>query len=204
MPVTAPSFLTLEAALNDLGQAWVLVGDPFTESGLSVLGLTPGPINPVMNPQFQDRIYEEYSRQPVQSKIVGYLPTVEIPLVWGDPTIYAKISPTGAAKGGHSTPQSITYTTLVIVPTSEFGSNWACPDGTWTYPATGPKHSVWFPKGFFEGAFPTFTSLVPENKNATGSVTFRGVLASAANWVEGTKSWVIGDPVAAGVTGIDI
>ena len=53
MSVTAPVFQTLEAALNDLGQAWVLVGDPFTTSGLSVLGLTPGDITVSMNPQYQ-------------------------------------------------------------------------------------------------------------------------------------------------------
>lgn len=204
MSVTAPVFQTLEAALNDLGQAWVLVGDPFTTSGLSVLGLTPGDISVAMNPQFQDRVYPEYSRQPVQSKLVGYAPTVEIPLIWGDPTIYAKVSPTGSSSGGHSSPQNLTYTTMVIVPDQEFQANWSYTGGAWVYPVSGPKHSVWIPKGFFEGAFPTFTSLVRENKNASGSVTFRGVLASASNWPEGTKSYVIGNPVAKSVTGIAI
>jgi len=207
MPTAAPVFQTLEAALNDLGQAYVLVGNPFSANGLSILGLTPGDITPAMNPQFQDRIYEEYSRQPVQSKLVGYAPTVDIPLIWGDPTVYAKISPTASAAGGHSTPQNVTYTTLVLVPLSEFGSAWeftAGSPGTWVYPVGGPSHSIWIPKGFFEGAFPTFGSLVTENKNRTGSVTFRGVLASASNWPDGKKSWIIGDPLDHSVTGLAI
>jgi hypothetical protein len=204
MSMTAPAFLTLEAALNDLGQAWVAIGNPFSSGGMSILGLTPGEITPAMNPQYQQRIYEEYSRQPVQAKLVGCNPEVTIPLVWGDPTVYAKVNPLGAKWGGHATPQDITYTTLVLIPQSEANANWVYGGGSWTYPVGGPVHSIWFPKGYFDGAFPTFGSLVTENKNRTGSVTFRGVLASASNWPDGRKSWVIGDPITAGVTGLAI
>lgn len=208
MPVTAPQFLNLEAALEDLGVAWVLVGDPFTDGGLSVLGLTPGDISPAMNPEFVNRTYEEYSSQPVDVRVKGYAPTVDIPLVWGDPAVYAKVTPQASKAGGHSSPQPLTFTTLVLVPDSEFQEDWnydaAAATPAWVYPVGGPSHAVWLPKGYFNGAFPTFGSLNTENKNRTGTITFTGVLADAANWVEGTKSWIIGDPVAAGVTGIDV
>ncbi|HET7321858.1 MAG TPA: hypothetical protein VFI96_05125 [Longimicrobiaceae bacterium] len=202
MPVLAPSFQTLEAALEDLGVCWALVGDPFTASGMSVLGLTPGDITPAMNPSFVSRIYEEYSSQPVDVKLKGYAPTVDIPLIWGDPDVYAKITPTASAAGGHTTPQPLTYTTLLLIPESEFVGGLEFSAGAWVKPAGGLKHAVWFPKGYFSGAFPTFGSLNTENKNRTGTITFTGVLADAANWVEGTKSWIIGDPDAAGVTGL--
>lgn len=203
MPVPAPQFQTLEAALEDLGTAWVLVGDPFTASGLTVLGLTPGDITPAMNPEFVSRIYEEYSSQPVDVKLKGFAPTVDIPLIWGDPAIYAKISPTGSAAGGHTSPQPLVYTSLVLVPDSEFQDAWAHTGNAWTYPEEGPKHAVWFPKGYFSGAFPTFGSLNTENKNRAGSVTFTGVLGGP-EWPEGTKSFVIGDPAAKGVAGLAI
>lgn len=204
MPTTAPQFLDLEAALEDLGVAWVLVGDPFTAGGLDVLGLTPGDITPAMNPEFVSRIYEEYSSQPVDVKVKGYAPTVDIPLVWGDPDVYAKITPEAGKSGGHSSPQPLTFTTVVLVPDGEFQSDWEYTAGAWVYPASGPKHAIWLPKGYFNGTFPTFGSLNTENKNRQGSVTFTGILADAANWVEGTKSWIIGDPAAEGVTGLAI
>lgn len=195
-PLAGPNWQTLEAALAELDQPWVLVGDPFTVGGLSILGLTPGDITPAMNPDFIERIYEEYSSQPVDFKLRGFAPTVDIPLIWGDPAVYAKVSPTGAAAGGHSTPQAVTYTSLIIVPQSEFdpddgwehdGTDWVTPDG-------GPEHAIWLPKGYFSGAFPTFGSHNTENKNRTGSVTFTGVLADAEEWPEGAKSWIIGNP----------
>lgn len=207
MPVAAPNFQNLEAALNDLGKAWVLVGDPFTANGLSVLGLTPGDVTPAMNPQFVQRIYEEYSPQPLDVKLRGFAPEVSIPLIWGDPAVYAKISPTGASAGGHTTAQPITFTTLILVPDSEFQSAWefnaAAVPPAWVYPAGGPKHAVWFPEGYFEGAFPTFGHYETDNRNRTGNVTFRGRLAGA-DWPEGAKSWIIGDPKAHGVTGLAI
>lgn len=202
MAIAAPNFLTLEAALDDLGVCWVLVGDPFTAGGMAVLGLTPGDITPAMNPSFVSRIYEEYSSQPVDVKLKGFAPTVDIPLVWGDPDVYAKTSPTASASGGHTTPQPLTYTTLALVPESEMAGGLEYASGAWVKPAGGLKHAVWFPKGYFSGAFPTFGSLNTENKNRSGSVTFTGVLADDAKWVEGAKSYIIGDPVAAGVTAL--
>lgn len=207
MAVSAPSFTTLEAALDDIGQAWVFVGDPFTTGGMACLGLTPGDISPSMNPEFQDRVYPEYQRQPVASKLVGFDVQVDIPLIWGDPTVYAKVSPTGAASGGHTSPQNVTYSTLLLISTEEVAGGLeftAGSPGTWVSPAGGPEHAVWIPKGYFQGAFPTFGSHNTENKNRTGTVTFTGILASAANWPEGTKSWIIGDPLDFSVTGLDI
>lgn len=198
MPVAAPNFQTIEAALEDLGQAWVLVGDPLTANGLAVLGLTPGDITPSMNPEFVSRIYEEYTSQPVDVKLKGYAPTVDVPLIWGDPAAYAKVSPTGSASGGHTSPQALTHTSLVLVPDEEFKNGFEVTTGAWVQPAGGPKHAIWFPKGYFHGAFPTFGSLSTENKNRTGTITFTGVLAGAS-WPEGTKSWVIGNPLAKGV-----
>lgn len=210
MPTTAPQFLSLEAALEDLGVCWVLTGDPHTDGGLAVLGLTPGDVTPEMNPEFVERVYEEYSSQPLETKLKGYAPTVDVPLIWGDPAVYAKVSPLASATGGHTAPQPIVTTSLILVPDSEFQSDWNYDPtantgaGAWVYPVGGPSHAVWFPKGFFEGAFPTFGSLNTENKNRVGSITFRGMLQDSADWPEGTKSYVIGDPVAAGVTNIDV
>lgn len=204
MTVAAPAFLTLEAALEELGQAWVLIGNPHVASSLAVLGLTPGDFAPTMNPQFQERRYEEYSRQPLESKIIGYEPVVDIPLIWGDPAVYAKITPTGAAAGGHTSPQNPTYTTLVIVPHEELKNGWEVTAGAWVTPAGGPKHAIWFPKGYFVGAFPVFGNYNTENKNRTSTVQFRGVLTDSANWPEGTKSWLIGDPLDFSVLNIVI
>jgi hypothetical protein len=211
MAINAPNTIALEAALDDLGISWVLVGDPFTAAGMSVLGLTPS-VRMSMNPEFQERTYEEYFRQPLDVKLAGYQPEVEIELIWGDPAVYAKVNPSGATAGGHTSPQDVTYTTMVVVPQRELANGWTYTAGTgtpptggvWVSPENGPKHAVWIPKGYFEGSFPEFQSLVSNQTNARGSITYRGVLADDPRWPEGTKSWVIGDPAAHGVAHLAI
>lgn len=204
MPVAAPNFQTLEAALARLGKAWVLVGDPLTSGGLAVLGLTEGGITANMNPEIAQRTYPEHTGPAVwDAKLMGYAPTVEIPLIEGDPAVYAKVSPNAAANGGHTSPQDLTTTTLVLVPELEFADGFhfdaAAVPPAWVSPAVPPEHTVWIPKGYFLGKFPSF---IPTNEGVskgTGSVTFQGMLANSADWPEGTKSWIIGDPEPLGV-----
>ena len=202
MPVSAPNFQTLEAALARLGKAWVLVGDPLTTGGLAVLGLTEGGISANMNPEIALRTYPEHTGNAIwDAKVMGYAPTVEIPLIEGDPDVYAKVSPEAAANGGHTSPQDVTTTTLVLVPELEFaaGFEFDAVGGSWVSPAAAPEHTVWIPKGYFLGKFPSF---IPTNEGVskgTGSVTFQGMLANSADWPEAAKSWIIGDPDALGV-----
>ena len=200
MPVSAPNFQTLEAALDRLGKAWVLVGDPLTASGLAVLGLTEGQIGRTITPQYATRTYPEHTGDvPHEKKLLGYSVSLDIPLIDGDPAVYAKVSPTGAKSGGHLEPQDVTTTTLVLVPELEFANGFEYSTGAWVQPATAPEHTIWIPKGHFNGRWPQFVPTSDGVSKGTEPVTFEGIIDTSGDWPDGARSWVVGDPAALGV-----
>lgn len=204
MSVAYPS---LETHLKAIGNAFVLVGDPFTASGLSVLGLKEGDIEVDPGEEYSDLTFPEQTGNTVHaSKLRGMLPVVTIPLIISAPSVWATVSPTASSNAGHSSQQAVTETTLVIVPESDFGAGpWEYATAAWS-PAD-PVGAVWFWKGHFQR--PTITYREEDAGKVVTPVSFRVMSAVLdatlkANLAEGHYLWTIGDPAAQGITNLAI
>lgn len=204
---------TLTQALQAIGNAHLFVGDPFTASGLGALGQKEGELRFARSYQYSDLTAPELTGDVVhQRTIMGVGVTVTIPIILGDPLLYAKISPTGTKGGGWSNPQGVVTTSVVIFPDSEIAGGLSNTDGTvpnWTrtagngYPgatntAAAPKHAVWIWRA------------VPENEGwgytyENGGKQITEVVFTAmfdAARPEGQKVYTQGDPIDVGITSI--
>ena len=133
--------LTLTSALKAMGVAQVFVGDPMKVGGGGMLnlGMTEGAIqfdpivteNPLTAPEFTGGVAHAATFTPGAVKIT-------VPLIMGDDTLWAKITPGGAKGGGFSSPQQVMTTTVLIIPITELGTSLAYASGAWTPPATRP------------------------------------------------------------------
>src|SRR4051812_38576771 len=98
---------TLTEALQAIGVAEVFVGDPLVTpsatTGMKSLGATEGNIT-VSLPQEQNRLTAPELTGGVTHQATTTLGEVlaRVPVIMGDPTLYARISPTGNASGGFS------------------------------------------------------------------------------------------------------
>lgn len=198
---------TLSAAIAALGVAEVFTGDPFTaQGGMISLGAVEGTVevspayttNPLTAPELTGDVAHQ------MTTTLGNV-TVRIPLIISSMAVIPKISPTGVASGGHSVPQKVQETTVVIIPRAQVG-------GGLSYPAVGPwariagngvgalsgagaepTNAIWFWR-----ATPTYTSL-PFSYGNGGKVivevTFTAMWYSGAAAVpEGHKVFTVGDP----------
>jgi hypothetical protein len=204
MSVLYPS---LDDHLAAIGNAIILVGDPSVAGGLEVLGLKEGDITIEWNEEYSRLTAPEQTGPQVhESKLLGENPVVNIPIIIGNPDLHALLSPGGTAAGGRDGPTPVVTTSLVIVPEAEFGSEFEYDGTAWTTgltPATTPpKHAVWFWRGHFERPNQTFR--VAEGGKRVETVRFQVMRAKAADpdltLAVGQKLYLIGDPVAAGVS----
>jgi hypothetical protein len=193
MPVSLP---TLTQALRALGNAHVYIGDPFLLNGLAPLGQKEGNIDMAFNEEISALTAPEITG-PVehQATIRGVGITVTIPLIMGDETMWAKISPTGTAGGGWSNAQPAVTTACVIVPDEEMsvGGTFGYDGTTWT-PAA-PKNAIWLWRcRRARGAVPFSTD---NGGKVITPVTFTTMFYGANP--EGHKVFTIGNPVTQGI-----
>ncbi len=203
---------SLSAALKAIGNAEVFIGDPFTAGAMLSLGAVEGEIGVDIS------ISENRLTAP---ELTGDIPhavqtmigdaTVTVPVIVGDPTLWAKIHPTGGQSGGWSGQQTITPTSVLVLPRSELGGGlsrdataWTRTAGNGVLGATGataaPVNAVWLWK-----AYPTFSRLpyrFADGGKVLVDVTFHAMFDAARP--EGHKVYTIGDPRAATPTPIAV
>lgn len=198
---------SLSAALAAVGVAEVFIGDPFTNGGMSSLGAVEGTItvnvpqetNPLTAPELTGGVGHQATTTLGDVNVV-------VPVILGDPAVFAKISPTGLASGGHSIPQKVIETSVLIIPRAEVGGslNWDTVAPGWARTAgngvaagtsaaggaVAPKNAIWLWR-----AYPTFGGL-PYSYGNGGKVivevTFHAMFFAANP--EGHKVYTIGDP----------
>lgn len=190
-------FNTLSNYIRALGQAYVYVGTAGSVGGLAALGATEGEIVVEETFKYNDFTLPEWTGDtPHLRNLDGQTIKITIPLIFGDPAVYAKIYPDGSKGGGNSKPVAVSPTTLVIMPLTDIPSALSYNGTVWA-PAA-PAHAVWVWK-----AVPT-----PGKygfKHDAGGKVIREVVFEAMfddTRVEGQKIYTLGDPVAQGVTGI--
>lgn len=193
---------TLTQALQAMGVAEILIGDPLVASGLTSLGAVEGTVefgvsqntNPLTAPELTGDTAH------ASTTTLGEV-TARASVIMGDVTLYSKISPWGSKSGGHSVPQNVLTTSVVIMPRAELGGGLAYDGTTWTRTAgngvaaaTGaaaaPKNTIWIWK-----AYPTFGNLPFQYGNGgkvSVEVTFHAMFDAAKP--EGAKVYTIGDP----------
>lgn len=214
MPI-AP--FTLAAALAAVGVAEVYIGDPMTNNGMTSLGAVEGTItanvpqemNPLTAPELTGGVAH-------QSTITLGDVNVVIPVILGDPTIWARISPTGQASGGWSTPQKVIETSVLIIPRAEVGGGlnwdtvapgWARTAGNGVGAATSaaggiaaPKNAIWLWRCY--ASFGALPYSYGNGGKVIAEVTFHAMFD--ATKPEGHKVYTIGDPRAAAPTPIAV
>jgi hypothetical protein len=211
---------SLTAALAAMGVAEVFIGDPLTPGGMASLGAVEGTITANLPSEMNNLTAPELTGGVAhQATVTPGEITVVVPVILGDPTILAKISPIGANHAGYSTPQKVLETAVLIIPRSEVGGSldWdpaaLAGAGGWTRTAgngvaaagpsapggaAAPKNAIWFWR-----AYPTFASLPFSYGNGgkvITEVTFHAMFD--ASKPEGHKIYSIGDPRNIAVTPI--
>lgn len=195
---------TLTAALTAMGVAEVYLGDPMTSGGMTSLGAVEGTITvnapQTLNPLTAPELTGEVAHQ---STVTFGAVTVTIPVILGDPAIFAKISPTGKKSGGNSIPQKVLETSVLIIPRGEVGGSldWDIPGTQWVRTAgngvlaavgaaAAPKNAVWLWR-----AFASFGAL-PYSYGNGGKVITEVVFTAMfdATKPEDHKIFTIGDP----------
>lgn len=148
----------LESALAELGDAFVLVGDPFTAGGLVPLGAKEGEATVDFQDEYREATYPDQTGPAVHARVLaGSNPRVTLPMVIGDAALYRTLSPTGDASGGYTTPQRVAETSLVLVSMTDFGAGpWSYDGVTWA-PAA-PVASFFFWRVHFERPGITYRS----------------------------------------------
>lgn len=194
--------LSLSEYINQLGFKYVFAGDPFTVSGMEMLGAIEGAVSVSPSYTLNNYTLPELTGEAVHEAIVmGAGLTVQIPLIMGNSELWSKISPTGTASGGYSTPQSVVETSLIIVPAVNFpGAGVSYSGTTWTPTGVDATNTIQNQITIWRGYFmPGEMSLSVENGGKViSTVTFTAMHYDANP--EGHKLWTRGNPVTAGVT----
>jgi hypothetical protein len=208
------SIPALSAALSAIGNAHVFLGDPFTAGGLVAIGAKEGAINFEPSAKYSDLTAEQTGDVVHQRTVMGVSARITVPVVLGDSTLYAKISPTGTSSGGWDTPQAVVPTSLLLIPDSEVAgglanatgatSGWVRTAGNGYAGASGagaaPVHAVWLWR-----CVPELTARPFSYENGGKIVTeipFQAMFYATSP--AGHKVWTVGDPAAQGITTIRI
>jgi hypothetical protein len=197
MPILMPD---LESYLTALGDAVLFVGDPFTVDGMQELGAKQGDVAVNFNQTFNNLAFEEATGGiPHEATLQGENPVISIPLVVGNPLLWAKLSPTGTKGGGFSRPQPVVETALALVPYPELSKlsgaqsfSYPGPAGPWVVPPGAPVNWLWFWRGYF--LRPDITMRQADGQKSITTAQFQ-TMYFAAN-PEGHKIYTIGDPRA--------
>lgn len=201
---------TLAEALRAMGVAEVFIGDPLVApsdpTGMKSLGATEGAIT-FAAPQVLNNLTapELTGEVPHQSTTTLGAVTITAPVIFGDPLLWARLSPTSTASGGISRPVKVTETSVLLIPREEVGGGLEYAVGGWTRtagngvaaagpgPAAAPKNAVWLWRATITmGEVPY---AYPNGGKVIVTVTFTGMFDGTKP--EGHKVYTIGDPRAA-------
>lgn len=213
-PGIAP--FTLTQAIQAMGVAEVFIGDPLTaQGGMLSLGAVEGTVNVTpgytRNELKAPELTGDVTHQAVT--VLGDV-TCTVPLIISDMSVIPKISPTGLASGGHSIPQKVAETSVLIIPRALVGGGLANATGLpagWTRTAGNgvaggsgagfaPVNAIWLWR-----ATPSYGALPFQYANGGKiiiEVTFTAMFD--ATKPEGHKVFTIGDPTAAAPTPIPV
>jgi hypothetical protein len=188
---------SLSNYIRSFGQAYVYTGNPFSTGGLTALGATEGEIQVEETFKYNDLTAPEWTGDTIHTRMLdGVNVKVTIPLIFGDPTVYTKISPDGSKSGGFASPQAVVTTSVVIMPFSDIPSTLSYNGSSWS-PAA-PVHAVWLWRAVPTPGRYSF-------KHADGGKVIREIVFDALfddSRPSGHKVYSVGDPVAQGVTGL--
>lgn len=207
---------TLAQALQAMGVAEVFTGDPLTaQGGMTSLGAVEGTINVTPGYTRNELKAPELTGDVVHQAVtvLGEV-TCVIPLIIADMSVIPRISPTGLASGGHSIPQKVAETSVLIVPRNQVGGGLANVLGTqasWTRTAGNgvlggsgaagaPTNAIWLWR-----CTPSYGALPFQYANGGKiiiEVTFTAMFD--ATKPEGHKVFTIGDPTVAAPTPIPV
>ena len=204
------SIPALVEALKAIGNAQVFRGDPFTAGGFIPIGAKEGAISVEFEETYSDLTAPELTGPAVHQRLVmGSTARVTIPVIAGSDDLYATMSPTGLSGGGHSSPQPVVTTSILIIPNAEVGGGLSYDGTTWTRlagnnvaaasgAAAAPKHAVILWRAAPQRPSRSFS---PENGGKQIlSVVYQAMFFDGAAVPEGQKVWTQGDPVAKGIT----
>lgn len=190
----------LELYLRELGKAVAYVGDPFTANGLVPLGATEGDVTVAANAEMNNLTFPEETGPAVhEARVQGENPVITLPLIIGNPALWAQLSPDGTTGGGFKSPQRVVDTSLVLFPVSEIEDGLAYPAlGPWA-PAA-PVHALWFWRVYFNKVLGTFRQA--DGGKVIETVTAQVMYDKARP--DGQRLYTRGDPAAKGITSIII
>lgn len=122
----------LEAFLLAIGKGYVFIGDLETAGGLAPLGATEGEITVEKNDTYNDLKFGEYTGEAVHKRrLSGMNPVVRIPLIVGNPELWAAVSPSGVAGGGDVDQVPVQETSLVIFAEDDLRDGVSFAAGVW-------------------------------------------------------------------------
>jgi hypothetical protein len=201
--------LALDAALVALGKAVPFIGDWTVADGMLPLGATEGPITRAGGWRINGFEATEHTGGLLHKATVtpGAI-SVSIPVIVGDPDLWAKITPTGSKSGPSDNPIPVQTTGLWLVPLEAFPVSGTPP----AYGTIGYNGTVWAPVGvnltdlfknavLFGRGFFTHADVSHPFDNGGKSInvaTFTPMYDERLP--AGKRGWIIGDPVAEGVT----
>jgi hypothetical protein len=205
---------TLAAALQAVGNAHVYIGNALVAASLNPLGTKEGAIEIAFDETINELTApEQTGPTPHQATQMGVGITLTIPLIIGDPTLYAQITPTGVFEGGYSVPQAIVPTTVLLAPDAEVGggltnatgltAGWVRAAGNGYASASGagaaPINSIWIWRAYIHRPA-RIPYDVANGGKAIAPIMIRGMFD--ATKPEGQKIWTVGDPSAKAITTI--
>jgi hypothetical protein len=191
----------LEAFMVALGKGYVFTtSDPETEDTWEPLGYTEGEIQVALNDEYNDLMFTEASGPGVyESHLQGENPVLTIPLVIGNATQWAKISPVNNAGGGYGHPQSVTPLSVMIAPESEIVASGLSYDGV-AWAPNDPLMVFWAWRAYFRRPQVTYRQ---DDGGKTITPIEMQVMYDQTK-TDGIRSYYIGNPVAAGYTALRV
>lgn len=204
---------TLAEALRAMGVAEVFVGSPLVAGGMTSLGATEGEIGVEFTEGMNNLTAPELTGGIAhQTTTTLDAAVITVPLILGDPDLWAKISATGTQGGGFSTPQPVQETTVLVIPRRELGGglSYGPPEGggaaVWTRQAgngvaaasgagAAPQNAVWLWRASpSRGRIPFRYA---DGGKVITEVRFAGMIDVTKP--EGQMVFSMGDPAAQGV-----
>jgi hypothetical protein len=193
MTITRYAFTS---ALKSMGVAEVFTGDWTVAGGMTSLGAIQGAITENIAWLENALLAEEHTGEvPHEMTYRLGAVSVTVPLIIGDNSAWAKISPTGSKDAGSDSPIDAVTTGIFIIPRKEITASGIGFNGSvWT--PTAPVNSLFMPRGTL--SYGEVPRPFEQGGKAIVPVTIRPMFYAAGPTDK--KVFVRGDPFAAGYT----